>query len=245
MTREKIIEKIRKLFELANHHGGNEAESVSAALKAQELISEYDITEDELSANPEREEVVEVISATSKPRPWNKLLARVVADNFRCRYFENVSWNFVTNLSTGRKTKRCNGRQVVFMGYELDANAAVITYEHLYKTGDRLARAESRRVKKERGYQDGVYNTFVLGFVEGVRGELEKQCRALMLVTPLEVKDAYKAKFENNIYDGPASRNMKFGKFIAEDAREKGQAEGARAVRASRMGKAETLAIGR
>lgn len=41
-----------------------------------------------------------------------------------------------------------------------------------------------------------VYNSFVIGYMVGLREALDKQCTALMIVVPEDVKEAYDVKSE-------------------------------------------------
>ena len=55
-NRQHIIEKIQKLLRLADNNT-NEAECISAALKAQKLIADYNIEDHELQEGHESETI--------------------------------------------------------------------------------------------------------------------------------------------------------------------------------------------
>lgn len=62
-------------------------------------------------------------------------------------------------------------------------------------------------MKKELGTTKGVYNSFILGFLKGIKEALDKQCTALMIVTPKEVKESY------------AELSKTFTKFISSEVK--------------------------
>ena len=182
MSRENIIARIKKLLALAKDNM-NVAEATAAALKAQKLVADYDVSKDELYKE-EPEVITEVKSNDIVGNPWSKHLANAIANNFRCRYFTQSSG--YTGWS-GRM--RTTSEHIVFMGYETDAEAATVTFDHLFDIGGKLANAEVRRVRKQHGTATGVRNSFLLGFVKGIETELEKQTQALMLIRPQAVND--------------------------------------------------------
>ena len=84
----------------------------------------------------------------------------------------------------------------VFYGYESDAFAAKVVFQRLYKVGSKLAN-QKRKENKEL-YDDPylktyfgkiAYDSFTCGYIEGIKRELEKQSVALMVITPLAVKE--------------------------------------------------------
>jgi len=191
MAREQIIDRIKKLLALAKDNA-SAAEATAAALKAQKLIAEHDVSKDEIYGE-EPEEIDEAKSYDVHGKPWATYLARAIADNFRCKHYFNDST--VTDYWTRRKSVK--ERSVVFVGYETDAEAARVTFERLYEIGEKLADAECRRAKRLYGTTRGVRNSFLVGdnrtsgFVAGIRSELEKQSHELMLVRPKAVDDYY------------------------------------------------------
>lgn len=183
MADKAVINRIKKLLALAKDNASKN-EATAAALRAQQLIAEYDVSKEELHED-EQEEITEVNSGNIKGNPWSKALATTIADNFRCRYY--LHSNGRRSWVTRRVTK--SSENVVFIGYDTDANAATVTFDRLFEMGNRLADAECRAARAKYGTAQGVRNSFLLGFVEGIRKELEKQCVALMLVRPKAVDD--------------------------------------------------------
>lgn len=62
---------------------------------------------------------------------------------------------------------------------------------YLFKVGDRLANQYAKEYRLNHGYADGIYNSFCMGFIAGVRKELEKQCTALALVVQPKVQESW------------------------------------------------------
>lgn len=212
--REQVIDRIKKLLAHSVENGATEAEAIAFALKAQRLIADNDIEEWEFGESG-KQEVIEVTSERSYVRTWRALLAVALADNFRCKAI-------ATSKCTGGSKRRKSF--ITFIGYECDAKAALMVFEHLYKVGDELGKKHSKRYPAHRD----AYENFVRGFVTGVRTELEKQCEALMLVRPREVEEHVK--------------EMKLGKarplraiFMDEQSLEAGREAGRDAVRARRL----------
>ena len=228
MADKKIIDRIKKLLALAKDNA-DAAEATAAALMAQKLIAKHDVSKDELHEG-EPEEIAEVVSGEIKGKPWGKRLASVIADNFRCQHFYN--WSGSRSHWTGRARKE--SETVTFVGYDTDAEAATVTFNRLFEIGNRLADAECRRARREKGTAYGVRNSFLLGLVEGIKRELEKQCVALMLVRPKAVDAYYEmrtAGFSSsrstvrNAYAGASYDNgVSAGRDSVRSARLKGQA---------------------
>ena len=105
-------------------------------------------------------------------KKWRWLLAEVVANNFRCKFYA------------------C-GKLVTFYGHSTDIEVAKDTYEYLFKVAHKGACKERDAVHRIYGTSAGVYNGYCIGFVNGVKSALAKQCTALMLVTPKDVEESY------------------------------------------------------
>ena len=172
---EKILNKIKNLLDLANNNP-NENEAIAAALKAQELMAKYNIELDQLDDKKETREIVEEIyhqSDKHEMRKWKISLADIIAQNFRCKvYFMNK-------------------KDVVFYGYKEDAKIALNVFTYLYEIGNKFAVRYYNKCKKEGEETRGVMNTYLVGFKDGVAEVLEKQCTALMIVTPKEVTESF------------------------------------------------------
>lgn len=219
--REKIVSRIKKLLELAEDKGATEAEATAAALSAQRLIARYDVEQFEIHSA--RDEPIEEVCASHAPRRWRWHLSRVVAPAFRCQHYQIIRWN---------KEAYRYDKKMVFFGYKTDAAAAALTFNMLYKIGNRLAARFSR------GAERGSYNAYVLGYVEGIRLELEKQTEALMIVVPPKVNEAFESE-HGNLKKASTALSVADG-GAAYAAYQNGIAEGRSAVQSHRFDAVET-----
>ena len=170
---DKIIDKIRKLLALGENNP-NQIEAEAAILKAQALMAEHDIhsvsTDEQISYSKE-------FCVHQGNRKFRRLIANVIAPNFKCRYYLN------------------NGK-VVFFGRATDAKIAKEVFEYAYS----YAYKESNHLYNEarkRGYaSNGVVNSYALGFVRGLKEKLDAQSVALMVITPPDVQTEYDALCE-------------------------------------------------
>lgn len=231
MAREQTINRIKKLLALAKDNA-NMAEATAAALKAQKLIADNDVSKDELYEK-EPENIGKVEGRDIVGKPWAVYLARAIADNFRCQhYFTEGGYRGWS----GRVKK--TSRKPVFVGYETDAEAARITFDRLYEIGERLADAECRRAKRLYGTTAGVRNSFLVGdgrstgYIGGIRSELEKQSKELMLVRPKAVDDFYEdmSKGFGQMHSSIRSQGY------SQDSANRGYDAGRDSLRSARMG---------
>ena len=181
-SREKILEKIEKLLALAGNNP-RENEAISAALKAQELMAKYNIELADLEGKSLEQNIVEE-TYTPKAnchyvRKWRYTLSQIIAKNFCC------------------KTYSINRDAIAFYGYEKDAKIAVEVFKFLFETGNKLANRYYLKCKKEGRDTKGVLNTYLVGFCDGIKEVLDKQCTALMIVVPKEVEEAYTEHSKN------------------------------------------------
>lgn len=222
MTHEDVISKIQNLFNVTEKNGASKNEAIAAALMAQRLISKYDVKEDELFA----QESYEVIEVSSEPvyRKFKIQLAMIIAQNYRCRVWID---------KVGRKS--C----AVFVGRSIDANAAALIYNRLYDCVNEYANSESIKYRgMGRGLYGGYYNSAATAFMDGIRAELEKQCKELMLVRPKQVDEVFNKKTRG--WKKCDSSLSSFG-YVNYEA---GVQAGRDAVRAGRLGSDSTKKIG-
>lgn len=180
MMNEKILTKIRNLFDLANNNP-NENEALAAALKAQELMAKYGVSAAQLDDNKVDKNMIHAMYTNTEKhemKKWKIALCQVIASNFRCRVY-------------------CKGTAIVFYGYESDANVALETFKFLYNTGNKLAVKYYNQKKKAGLSTKGVMNAYLMGFVKGIKEALDKQCTALMIVIPKEVNESYEKMSAN------------------------------------------------
>lgn len=173
MNNEKIIEKIKGLLALGDKSRNcEEAEAEAALLKAHELMAKYNI-----SVEITEDEKISYVHEVCESK-WNmgfrKPLSRIIADNFRCEVY-----------------LKGNGGSVVFFGHSTDARIAREAFEFAYS----FAMKEGNRCYNK-NYQmgrptQGVFNSYVRGFLKGLKQKLGEQSTALMVITPADVKDQF------------------------------------------------------
>ena len=215
---EKIIQTIRKILELSKNNPSEE-EAKSAALKAQELLAKYHIDMKEVeSIDIDAVESIDEVRVDVPAKKWKYKLATIVANNFRCKHFY-----------IGKGT-------LVFYGHKTDADIAAETFKYLFNIGNRLAGREVDRVFGETGTSANVYNSFVAGFCAGIDEALGEQCKALMIVTPEDVKTSFAEMTKNwKTMNGGA---LRIGiNEHCRDAYESGKTEGRHAVRSRQIEK--------
>lgn len=178
-----IIERIRRLLALGDKsRNSSEAEAKAAMLKAHELMAKYDITVESTDCDK-----IEYVHQTCESK-WNmgfrKPLAVIIARNFRCEtYLES------------------RGGRIIFFGHEADATIAKEVFEFAYN----VALSEGNK-QYNRNYNmglntKGVFNSYIRGFLSGLKQSLDKQSTALMVITPPDVKEKFE-DFSKNFKSG-------------------------------------------
>ncbi|MDP3427015.1 MAG: DUF2786 domain-containing protein, partial [Humidesulfovibrio sp.] len=116
MSHERILAKIRKLLSLSK--SDNEHEAATAAAKAQELLSQYNLSMSDIPADDDGK----IRAATAKARTrqrlekWASALACRTAKAFDCAYFHHFEGS------------------TCFVGVGADQEVCAWTYGYLYKT---------------------------------------------------------------------------------------------------------------
>lgn len=237
MERDTVISRIRKLLALGGDKT-NAEEATSAVLMAQRLIAKYGIADDELRDGDGGEP--DICGIETEPlvtaKSWRWHLAHLIADNFRCKVYESSDW--ATSKRTGRSVVR---KRFTFYGYEQDAQAVSLAFTYLYRTGNRLAGAVVRGLRKDGHGVNGAYNSYITGFLTGLRYELERQSMELMIVMPLAVREKYEAEVATGLKSSP-------GRELSCDYRRKGLIErgvhdGRDAIRSRRLEDARDFAL--
>lgn len=167
---ERVHALINKLLAVTVDNGATEAEAITATLKVQEILAKYDMELSDVGAV--KEDIVEETVETSNDK-WRLSLAVIVAENFCTKVWVRDG-------------------NIVFYGYKRHCEVARDVFANLYNFG----RNRSKIVFKEyrdAGYNvNGIKNQFYVGFLHGVKSALDVQSRALAIVTPTEVEEAYK-----------------------------------------------------
>lgn len=203
MKVEKAIEKVKLLLAVANDKGATEHEALAAALKAQELMAKYDIDLVDVEDESASDEIVSSEIHVGNGNKWKYQIALIVAANFCCRIY-----------SYGAST-------IVFHGYRKHAEVAKEVFTFLYNTGNKLADRYYAQRYNNGEPTKGVKNTFLMGYCDGIKSVLEKQCTALALVISKEVDESFE-----KITSGGTTRKMNLKMNHDHNAYEDGKYEG-------------------
>lgn len=173
MENRNAVELVKKLLAMSEGKA-NSHEAQVAAMKAQELMKKYNIQVSQISDSEIENELGYTSITVPGGKSWKYSLAGIVADNFRCKSF------FIGS-------KKC-----CFYGTHEDSMVAVNVYDFLLKTGNKCANNEVYRVKTQYGFTDGVYKSFVCGYLAGLSKYLSENCKALKLVVPTTVEKGFR-----------------------------------------------------
>jgi len=162
MTRERVIEKVRKLLALSN--SSNQHEAALAAAHAQRLLAEHNLAMSELEVQEEGAGEVALEVAKTVPK-WLSSLFATVANGFDC-------FPIVTT------TPSCS--RLRFIGVGEDPAVACCTLQFLMKELRRLATtylrvSEATHGRLSTAERQRVRNSYLLGGVQGVRQALAAQ----------------------------------------------------------------------
>jgi len=136
MTKEEVLSKVRKLFELSN--SPNENEAALAAVKARELLARYNLsiadlpTDDSSSPLAPTEVSVRVGKAV---RSWVKGLLLHVAEGFDCQHII--------------RRRQSSGTVLSFIGTPADAEVAIYTFQFLYRQLHSFVERALPRLRRE------------------------------------------------------------------------------------------------
>ncbi|MHB0886881.1 MAG: DUF7168 domain-containing protein [Bacillota bacterium] len=173
VTREKLIERVRKLMRLAE--GTNrQGEAEAALLAAQKLLVEHGLSVVEIKGDgsrPEPEAVNDTAVLTGYAlEQWKIRLATIVAHNFRCDVYLTSNWD-ARSQTTGRRR-----RELRFIGVRSDAEVAATVFQSAAKAAEHLCRLHLAERRHEPGYKvNPVRNAFFRGFNRGLDDKFREQ----------------------------------------------------------------------
>ena len=162
MTRERVIEKVRKLLALSG--SSNEHEAALAAAHAQRLLAEHNLAMSELEVREEGAGEVVIEVARTVPK-WLSSLFASVAGGFDC----------FPVVTTSQQSSRLR-----FIGVGEDPAVAACTLQFLIKELRRLASVYLRALEAAAGKlaareRQRVRTSYLLGGAQGVRQALQAQ----------------------------------------------------------------------
>jgi hypothetical protein len=219
MTKQEILSKVQKLFELAN--SPNENEAALAAAKARELLARYNLSIADLPSENIRSAIAPTeasVSVGKAVRNWVKGLLIHIADGFECQHIIRRRHGSNTILS--------------FIGTPADTEIAVYTFQFLYRQLHRLVERALPRLKQEnRGwstaalksaYLDGAVRRIGEKFraqTQPIRSAEHHHCKELVLAKDQIIKNYMATAFPNI--------RMEYGKrrVVSAGAFEKGYSD--------------------
>ena len=210
MTREQVIEKIKKCLALANNNA-NENEAKAALLQAQKLMAKYNVQVEQSG-----EETIAYASEQCVHRydaAYRKPLAHVIAQNFRCEFY-------------------LIGGTITFFGRDFDAKVAKEAFDYAYEFAMKEGNKLENKAYAEKGTARGVHSSYTAGFIAGLKEALEAQCTALMVVTPKDVKEEFSTMSANW---GHARGGFRLNGNIDSDAYRRGQQDGRTVMNGRRL----------
>lgn len=216
---EAVVEKIRKLLALADESRNNsEEEAIRAAMKAQSLMAKYDIDIKQVrDADKECQEMLRRDIGFKKNSgyniKWRFRLAKIIANNFRV------------------KTFMTNGDGIAFYGHKTDVEIAESVFNFIFATGNRLSVKYYYQCQKEGKQTKGVINEWLIGFCQGLKDELEKQCVALALVIAPDVEESYAVMSKDFVTSNRTIGSRSF----SDEAFNAGRTEGRYAVKSRQL----------
>lgn len=151
--KDKIIDKIKKLYALST--SPNEEEAKSALNKAHELLIKYHIDFDSID-DVEFKEKFTLFERQNIP-DWGKVLANIVADYFYCKFHTSY---------------RKQGKFFVFIGTDIDTQIADYTFEYLFNVIKKLLSFYKKTTKYCTSNKVFSYSS---GLVAGIRSNLQRQ----------------------------------------------------------------------
>jgi len=135
----KIIDKIRKVLALTS--SPNEGEAASAAARVQEMLAKYNLQLGDV-IEKKADEAIQIYKGMRTPsRPWCRQIAVATASLYFCRYY----YTFVKE-GAARKCGYIRYDEHYFVGRPHNAAVAMMMFEYLTKTVERLAVAGSKSV---------------------------------------------------------------------------------------------------
>lgn len=192
----QIADKIQKLLALAGNNP-SEQEAQAALLKAQALMAKYNI--DMEAAGTDEVIKYELIETKVKQHKFNNTLGTILANSFACRVI-------------------ILGNKLAFFGRSDNAKAAASAMEFAFT----VMKRGGDKATRDNGYIPGhqgaahFYNSYVMGFLAGLKSAMDAQTVALAVVVPQDVNDEFKKKFPNTRQTKKSNTKAAFGRSTYE-----------------------------
>lgn len=178
---DKILDKISKILNIFNDNPDTEEAKV-ALMKAQKLAAKHglDISDIDFDKELKSEPIVDNgITEYQNRRPmWEKRLAGIIADNFRCFYYNS---SFVSRTFNGIKYSNKTRTIIRFVGRTTDVTIAkkvyAISIQYIkdsfntyYKNNEAyyLYSYPADQLKNKTKFKAGIKNAYIDGFLNGL-----------------------------------------------------------------------------
>lgn len=195
LNNQAIIKKIKGLLAIANDKQ-DDAESQSAFLLAQKLMTKNNISMSEVDADTLPGQTIEngQVTAHKKLFWWERHLASIMAKNFRVK-------NYINSKFLKGKTQR--KRAIVFLDFENDVHLAkemyILAYEALLHNTERFVEAwyEESQAERLKSLTADIKKSYISGFLFGLEQKFEEQVKdmrqehGLIVLVPQEVEQRY------------------------------------------------------
>jgi len=156
----EITEKIKKL--IAQSEGTSfEAEAQTAMLMAQKLMIKHNLSMIDVEDVSIKEVVELAFTDYERQAWWKKSLARIIADNFRCEYFNRMSGQ--------------HSSKIVFIGLKDDIETAKIVFKYATKSIISNSDKFVKKAKSNNVYKKGIKNAYISGYLTGLRDKYREQ----------------------------------------------------------------------
>ena len=110
MSNERLMDKIRKLFALANCEGATENEAATALRMANKLLDKHSISTIDLA--DEREVSLSFLPLEGRQK-WMRTIINGVARLYDCRYFTDSNWDTLKHVMVGTAANRMTASIVI------------------------------------------------------------------------------------------------------------------------------------
>ena len=110
MSNERLLDKIRKLFALANCEGATENEAKTALRMANKLLDKHSINTIDLA--DEREVSITFLPLEGR-QAWMSTIINGVARLYDCRYFRDMNWDTPKHVLVGTSANRMTASIVI------------------------------------------------------------------------------------------------------------------------------------
>lgn len=184
MSKDSVMKKIQRLLAKA-YNNTSDDEAQSALLLAQKLMIKHGIDAQEVEKKEEKEEKVsqEIFQTQSIRAEWKMVLAGVIAQNFKCKYFFSV--------------RNKSQAYIVFLGLSADAKIAKEIYaqtlEYMMKGRDRCYLKMRAAGKTGKGSKGDYVKGFLTGLKEAFENQVEEEGWGLVVTASPSVQKQWES----------------------------------------------------